>query len=137
MAVTMLAMPALLHGCSAPTSPAPPPGGGQQLVLSFEAFESAVEPVLARHGCDAEGDCHGGGIRGSFQLSPPGAKDARFDFDQAVLQVAVTPRDQSPLLTEPLALEAGGTPHGVKPFATTSDSDYVAILGWILSGEAR
>ena len=59
------------------------------------------------------------------------------DFDQAVLQVSATNRDQSPLLTEPLALTAGGTPHGFKPFASTADSGYIAIRGWIQSGQLR
>jgi hypothetical protein len=111
-----------------------PPGGGTEARLSFEQFEQAVSPVLVRHGCDAVGDCHGGGIRGSLQLSPPGAKDARFDFDQVVLQVSASAPDSSLILTEPLALEAGGTPHGVKPFASTSDADYQAIRAWILNG---
>ena len=31
--------------------------------------------------------------------------------------------------------EAGGTPHGVKPFASTADSGYQAIRQWILDGE--
>jgi hypothetical protein len=103
-------------------------------MLSYEEFERTVEPVLVRLGCDAGGDCHGGGIRGSFELSPAGAKDPRFDFAQASLQVSASSPDQSPLLTEPLALPAGGTPHGVKPFASTSDPDYQAIRQWILDG---
>ena len=40
----------------------------------------------------------------------------------------------SPLLTEPLAIAAGGTPHGVKPFADTSDPDYQTMLQWIEAG---
>lgn len=136
-AVALLALPGALHGCSTPTAPAPPPGGGTELVFDFERFEREVGPVLVRHGCDATGDCHGGGIRGSFELSPPGAKEARFDFDQVALQVSVSDRERSPILTEPLALDAGGTPHGTKPFATTSDSGYLAIRGWIDAAEAR
>ncbi len=135
--IASLAIPGLVHGCSGPTDPAPPPGGGQSLRLSFELFESAVSPVLTRHGCDATGDCHGGGIRGSLELSPPGAKNARFDFDQVALQTWAADLDASPVLTEPLALGAGGTPHAIKPFASTSDSDYVAIRGWILDGASR
>ena len=135
--MALIALPGVLHGCSSPTAPPPPPGGGQTLRLSFEEFEQNVEPVLARQGCDAAGDCHGGGIRGSYELSPAGAKDVRFDFDQTVLQVSATLRDSSPILTEPLALAAGGTPHGVKPFATTSDPDYQAMRQWILNGVAQ
>ncbi len=118
-------------------APAQPPGGGQTLALSFGQFEQTVEPLLVLHGCDASGDCHGGGIRGSLQLSPPGAKNTQFDFDQVVLQVSASSRSASPILTEPLALAAGGTPHSVKPFTSTSDSDYQAILAWIMAGVAQ
>lgn len=137
LAIVIAALPAGIHGCSTPTAPPPPPGGGQELVLSFEQFELAVAPVLTRHGCDAGGDCHGGGIRGSYELSPPGDKDVLFDFEQSSLQVSAATPGSSPLLTEPLALGAGGTPHGVKPFAAVSDSDYVVIEQWILAGERR
>lgn len=106
-------------------------------MLSYDSFVSSVEPILAREGCDAALDCHGGGIRGSFELSPPGAKDPEFDFEQAVLQVSADEPESSPILTEPLAEAAGGTPHGVKPFASIDDPDYQAILAWILEGERR
>jgi hypothetical protein len=134
LAVALLALPGALHGCSSPTGPPPPPGGGERLVLDFDRFAADVEPVLRRHGCDAGGDCHGGGIRGTLELSPAHAKDVRFDFEQVALQVWASNRDRSPILTEPLALDAGGTPHGVKPFAATSDSGYQAIREWILAG---
>ncbi len=132
-----LALPASLLGCVSPTAPPAPPGGGQQLVLSESEFDAHVEPVLVRQGCDATGDCHGGGIRGTFELSPRGAKDAHFDFQQASQQVTITSRDSSRLLTQPLALAAGGTPHPYKPFASTADTDYVAIRQWILAGVVR
>jgi len=121
-------------GCRSATAPPTPPGGGQTLNLSFAQFEQDVSPVLVAHGCDATGDCHGGGIRGSFQLSPPGAKNPRFDFDQTVLQVSASQPAASPILTEPLAVDAGGTPHSVKVFASTSDPGYQAILSWIMTG---
>jgi len=103
-------------------------------VLSYPMFAQTVSPALERRGCSATGDCHGGGIRGSFQLSPPTAKDIAFDFDQAILQVSAAHRDSSPILTEPLALSAGGTPHSFKPFASQADTDYQAIRGWIRAG---
>ncbi len=137
LALVLSVLPGVVQGCSPPTAPPDPPGGGQTLVLDFARFEQTVEPVLVAHGCDATGDCHGGGIRGSLELSPPGAKDARFDFDQVVLQVSASNRNASPILTEPLALAAGGTPHSVKPFASTSDADYQAILAWIMAGVAQ
>ncbi len=135
--LALLALPASLLGCVSPTAPPAPPGGGQQLVMSESEFDATVEPVLVRHGCDATGDCHGGGIRGTFELSPPGAKDSHFDFVQASVQVSIVDRDSSPLLTNPLALAVGGTPHPFKPFASTADSDYVAIRRWILDGVLR
>ena len=135
LALALSVLPGVVQGCSSPTAPPQPPGGGQTLILDFAQFEQSVEPLLAAHGCDATGDCHGGGIRGSLQLSPPGAKNAQFDFDQVVLQVSASNRTASPILTEPLALAAGGTPHtGAKPFDTTSDPDYQAILAWIMAG---
>jgi len=136
-AVLILLLPlwAGLHGCATPpTRPVAVPGGGQVLVLDFSAFQSTVSPILERQGCDAGGDCHGGGIRGTFQLSPATAKDLVLDFNQVVLQTYPTERDSSPILTRPLALAAGGTPHPIKPFATTADTDYVAIHAWIMAG---
>lgn len=134
LVVASLALPGVLHGCSAPTAPVPPPGGGTTLNLSYDGFVQNVEPVLVAAGCDATGDCHGGGIRGSLELSPPGAKDTRFDFDQVALQVSAMAPDQSPILTEPLDLAAGGTPHPVKVFASTGDAGYDAIRSWIMAG---
>jgi hypothetical protein len=130
----LLALPALGYGCSSPTAPAPPPAGGGSLNLNFAQFQQSVQPVLMQQGCDAEGDCHGGGIRGSLQLSPPGAKDDRFDFDQVVLQTSWAEPENSPILTEPLAGAAGGTPHSFEPFATTADSGYLVIRQWVLDG---
>lgn len=130
----LLALPAVVHGCSAPTSPAAVAGGGGRLMLDYDAFAASVEPVLQARGCDAGGDCHGAGIRGTFELSPQDAKNLRFDFDQVALQVRAAERDSSPILTEPLALTAGGTPHPYKPFAATSDSGWQALRAWVMSG---
>lgn len=134
-ALTLL--PLLAAGCSSPSEPPPPPGGGMRLELSLDQFTLSVQPVLAQHGCDAGGNCHGGGIRGTFELSPPEAKDAQFDFEQACLQVNAYERDQSPLLLEPLAQSAGGGTHAVQPFASTDDPGFQAIRAWILAGEVR
>ena len=134
VALAAIALSGAAHGCRTPTAAPPPPGGGQTLHLSFDAFAQTVEPLLVQHGCDAGGDCHGGGIRGALQLSPQGAKDVRFDFDQVVLETSASVPDSSLILTKPLALAAGGTPHGVKPFASTADPDYQAIRQWIMSG---
>lgn len=133
----LLTPPLSLLGCNTPTAPALPPSGGHTLNLDFNEFAQSVEPVLMQHGCDAVagGDCHGGGIRGTLELSPPNAKDTRFDFDQVKLQVNPLVRDSSRILTKPLAINAGGVPHtGGKVFATVSDSGYQAIHQWIMHG---
>jgi hypothetical protein len=123
--------------CSGPLAPPAPPSGGRTYVLDYAEFTSAVDPILTRRGCDAGGDCHGGGIRGTLALSPTDAKDPAFDFDQVCLQVNGADPTASPILLQPLALAAGGAPHPYKPFADTADSDYVAILAWIEHGEFR
>ena len=64
--------------------------------LDYATFISEVEPVLERNGCDAGGDCHGGGIRGTLALSPQGAKDPAFDFVQVSPCVPVPAVTQMP-----------------------------------------
>lgn len=129
-----LVLPGALLGCASPVAPPAPPGGGTALQLDYAAFAAAIEPILVTRGCDAEGDCHGGGIRGTLQLSPPSAKDTRYDFDQVALQVSASDPDHSLILTEPLALAAGGTAHSVKPFADTTDTEYRTIRAWVRAG---
>ena len=121
------------HGCTSPTAPRPP-GGGKSLSLSYAVFQTTIDPILSSQGCDAGGDCHGGGIRGTLQLSPAGAKNTLFDFNAVALETNAYTPDSSLILRKPLALTAGGLPHSVKPFATTSDADFQAIRAWILAG---
>ena len=107
------ALPGVLLGCAAPTSPPKPPSGGTLLHL---------------------GDCHGGGIRGTLQLSPATAIDTAYDFAQISLQVTSNFPDQSPILTRPLADSAGGTAHAVKVFADTNDTQWRTIRAWVRAG---
>ena len=127
----------LCAGCRAATDPPEPPGGGADFELSFEDFATSVEPILTERGCDAGGGCHGGGIRGTFALSPRDEKSPVFDFEQARLQVNPLDVARSPILSKPLREEAGGAPHAYKPFATKDDPDYRAIEAWILRGVLR
>lgn len=114
------------------------PGGGQELVLDYARFESEVVEIFTRRGCDDAG-CHGGGIRGTFQLSPESDKDAAYDFVQASLQVDPLQREASSLLLKPLSVQAGGSPHAgespITTFTSVTDTDYQTILSWILAGE--
>lgn len=128
------ALPGALLGCVSPAAPPVPPSGGTSLHLDYASFAAGVEPILIAHGCDAEGDCHGGGIRGTLQLSPPTAKNTRFDFDQVSLQVVAAHPDQSPILTEPLATTAGGSVHSVKVFADTNDTEWRTLRAWVRAG---
>lgn len=136
-----LAIGVAMCGCrpADPSAP-PPPGGGNVWVLDEAIFAANVAPVLTARGCDAI-ECHGGGIRGTFALSPAGDKDLAFDFEQAALQVTGTDPAASPLLRKPLAVTAGGTPHAGDAeggiFVSTADPDYQTILAWIAAGESR
>jgi hypothetical protein len=79
---------------------------------------------------------HGGGIRGTFTLSPANDKDPAFDYQQASLQVFPPNPVESPLVMKPLAEECGGETHGGGAFFfSLDDPDYVAILAWIENGE--
>jgi hypothetical protein len=127
--VALLAGPS--SGCRTATDPPDPPQGGGRLALDYARFQSEVLPVLERHGCDAGGDCHGGGIRGTYELSPREAKDPAHDFEQTRLQVWAYDRSASPLLTKPLADSAGGAPHSVKVFASREDEDFRVMADWI------
>jgi hypothetical protein len=127
---------AVVSGCerASPTDPQPP-SGGQRYVLDYNVFTSQIDPILTARGCD-NSSCHGGGIRGTFELSPSNDNDPQFDFSQASLQVAPTNPPQSPLVMKPLAEECGGPGHaGGAAFTSLDDPDYLAILAWIEAGE--
>jgi hypothetical protein len=136
---TALALAAwFLPACEKATATGPPPPlGNQTFVLSYSEFVATVNPILSQLGCDNM-NCHGGGDRAPFALSPPGNKDPARDFEQARLQVFPPDPAQSPLLLEPLAAECGGTDHaGGAFFFSFEDPGYVAILTWIENGEYR
>jgi hypothetical protein len=127
-----------LNGCSGPTAGPEPPSGGRAFVLDYNTFATVIDPILTAQGCDNVA-CHGGGIRGTFELSPNTQKNLSLDFSQASLQVTPTDFAASPLLMKPLAESAGGAAHAATPaqFASTDDPDYQAILSWIEAGVYR
>jgi hypothetical protein len=134
-AIACAAIGLCLAACdhASPADPTPP-SGGRTYVLSYDSFAASVEPVLSAQGCDNL-NCHGGGIRGTFQLSPPNAKDAHYDFNQACMQVTPADPKNSPLAMKPLAEECGGATHGGGAFFfSLDDPNYVAILQWVESG---
>jgi hypothetical protein len=130
----LMAASFLSPGCTTPADPPAAPTGGQTFTLDYGMFQASVEPVLTAKGCDAGGDCHGGGIRGTLALSPEDAKDSAFDFTQVSLQVDGLDPSASPILLKPLAEDAGGAPHGFVAFTSTDDPGYQTILAWIQAG---
>jgi len=139
--VVLVALMAVFGGCeSASTDDLTAPSGGQVFVLDQATFVATVAPVMASEGCDNIA-CHGGGLRGSFELSPAGTKDLDFDFAQAILQVNPNDREASNLLQKPLSPDDGGAVHTATPeqsgFLTKSDPGYQAWLAWIEEGELR
>ncbi len=125
----------LSAGCRNPGEPAGPPVGGREYLLDAESFRKNVIPVLTSSGCNQTGPCHGGGIRGTYALSPPMAIDSDFDFEQTIHQVNPYRPGDSPLLRKPLAAHAGGTAHSWEPFDSPTTPGYLTILEWIESGE--
>jgi hypothetical protein len=125
-------------GCRTASTTGPEaPGGGRDYVLNFNTFASTVDPILTARGCDNT-NCHGGGIRGTFELSPDSDKDVDLDFSQARLQVNGSDPADSPILLKPLATECGGLAHGGGSFfASPDDPDYQTILAWIEAGYYR
>jgi len=141
--VVFLAVYALLAagcGVTTPEPDPPPPGGGNTYVLDYDVFVADIDPILTARGCD-DLSCHGGGIRGTFQLSPSADNDVDMDFAQSRLQVDGDLPDASLLLMKPLAEGAGGLAHAasapLSTFDSVTDPDYLTILAWIDAGEYR
>lgn len=127
---------AAASGCvTSPSQDPQPPSGGQNYVLDYGVFAAQIDSILTDHGCDNTA-CHGGGIRGTYELSPNTAKDIDLDYAQSSLQVNGGDPVVSPLLIKPLTVSAGGLTHaGGDAFTATSDPGYQAILAWIQAGE--
>jgi hypothetical protein len=126
-------------GCDmAPNTDPEPPTGGQRYAMDYDVFAAEIDTILTAHGCDND-YCHGGGIRGTFQLSPSTDKDIHFDFLQVSLQVTPADPEGSPVLVKPLAESGGGIAHTADSsrygFLSTDDPHYQAILAWIEAGE--
>ncbi len=100
-----------------------------QKQMFFDAFVSAVQPVLTQHGCTA-GNCHGA-PQSDFYITCGADDDQKaFNFSQAWSFVNA-PVDDSQILKIPLAVGAGGHGHtGGDQFADADDADYKAIRTW-------
>ena len=100
-----------------------------QKTMFFDAFVSAVQPVLDRHSCNA-GNCHGA-PQSDFYITCGTDDDQRaFNFSQAWSFVN-SPVDDSQILKIPLAVASGGHGHtGGDQFADTDADDYKALRTW-------
>ncbi len=141
MGIFLVGLAAPLTGCkTADPVATKPPTGGREFVLDEASFAAVVNPILTARGCDNIA-CHGGGLRGTYELSPADDKNVAFDFLQSARQVDPEQPSQSSLLMKPLAPAAGGDVHTADPevsgFLSTDDPDYQAILAWIEAGEYR
>jgi len=112
--------------------------------LDQTTFATTIQPILDSRGCSQQG-CHyrdkndpnTGGPGGSFRIydcvgnsCTPDQSLANYDSASGMADIA-NPTG-SKLLTKPLALAAGGIQHlGGDIFPSTTDPDYVAMLGWI------
>ncbi|MEO5741193.1 MAG: hypothetical protein ABIS29_11415 [Vicinamibacterales bacterium] len=109
--------------------------------LDFDTFKTRVLPILlsARKGNARCVACHSRGGGNSFlePLSPGAAaysdEQARRNFDRIQRLVVPDAPLKSPLLTNPLAEEAGGSHWhgGGKHWASQDDPEWRTIAGWV------
>lgn len=96
---------------------------------NFPMFQSAVQPILERHGCGA-GTCHGAPQSDFYITCGTSPEQLAFNFKQAWAFVN-TPVDDSQLMRIPLAVEGGGRGHtGGDQFPSTTDEEYATIRAW-------
>ena len=129
----------VVSGCEMASIEDPdPPTGGREYILDYDVFAAEIDAILTAHGCDNL-SCHGGGIRGTFELSPAGDKDVAMDFVQVGYQVDADDPAASRLLMKPLDEAGGGSAHTAQSggWPSTSDPDYRSILAWIETGVYR
>lgn len=112
--------------------------------LDFDVFKASIQPIFDQRGC-SQGNCHyrdkndpfSGGPGGSFQIynctiDPCSDDQYRSNYDSASGLSDLANPTNSKLLLKPLAQSAGGIQHlGGDIFVTTTDPDYLSILGWI------
>ena len=112
--------------------------------LDQAVFEASIQPILDSRGCSESG-CHyrdkdnpnSGGPGGSFRIFDCTGNSCSPDqllanHDSAAGMANLSNPTTSKLLTKPLALAGGGVQHlGGDIFMSTTDPDYVTVLGWI------
>jgi hypothetical protein len=118
---------------------------GAQGVLDYERFMRDIQPLLLtrQYTSPAAGttcfSCHGSTSTAAFDAFPLFQDRPRDNFISTAREVKLDQPDTSLVLLKPLALAAGGVPHGEfgndggEQFQnTTTDTAYAAIRNWIV-----
>ncbi len=117
----------------------------KQGILDYNRFMSEIEPLLLTKTYASPGPtpmtcvaCHGDPMNVAFSTYPLVVGQSRANFIETARNIKLDQPDVSLLLLKPLAIAAGGLPHGLnaddggKQFAnTTTDVSYTTILNWI------
>lgn len=124
----------------------PVPSSSGSTLLNYEFFKTKVQPVflakrLGRARCVS---CHASPHIALFHLRPlsPGSttwneEESRKNFEETRLMV-LAGNLKSPLLTHPLAEEAGGDffHSGGKQFSSQNDPEWQILKAWVLGETA-
>jgi acetyltransferase-like isoleucine patch superfamily enzyme len=114
-------------------------------ILDYDRFMRDIEPIITTRTFTSPGptpmtcvSCHGVSTHPAFTAYPIVVGQSRDNFTETARRVSVADPDVSLLLLKPLALAAGGVPHGVaandggEQFPTTQDSTFATIQQWIV-----
>ena len=139
--MTSILLLLLLRWLASPaqTAAQPPPGSA----LDFEFFKARVQPIFLhkRKGLARCYVCHSQGTPFRLQTLAPGAaswtdEESRKNFDAARRLVNAANPMMTPLLSMPLAADAGGIAFhpGGKHWTSKDDPEWQTIARWV-SGE--
>lgn len=122
------------------------PVNGAEGILDYNRFMNEIEPMFLSKEYASPGPapmsclaCHGDTSSAAFAAFPLAAGKTRENFTEIARRVELDDPDTSVILLKPLALAAGGIPHGGfgndggEQFVNaTNDASYTAILRWII-----
>lgn len=114
-------------------------------ILDYERFRTQIEPTLLTQTYTSPSagvtcySCHGSTSNAAYTAFPLVLGQTRLNYIEAARRITLDAPDTSLLLLKPLALAAGGVPHGLmgndggEQFAnTTTDDHYALIFNWIV-----
>jgi hypothetical protein len=138
LALKVVAFIAIMMGAAVPARAA-------QGVLDYNVFMSTIQALLLtrQYNSPSPGttcfSCHGSTTNAGYDAYPLYEGRPRDNFISTAREVTLSEPDTSLLLLKPLAIAAGGVPHGLfgndagDQFQnTTNDTAYSAIRDWIL-----